>query len=51
MPAPRIATRLTALTARFLDDSQANLAVIFALALLPLLAASGARPNTRSSAG
>jgi Flp pilus assembly protein TadG len=41
MPASRIATRLIALTFRFLDDSQANLAVIFAIALLPLLAAVG----------
>jgi len=41
MPASRIAPRLIALTFRFLNDSQANLAVIFAIALIPLLAAVG----------
>jgi Flp pilus assembly protein TadG len=41
MPAPRIATDLIALISRFANDSRANLAVIFALALIPLLAAVG----------
>src|SRR6202043_2650078 len=41
MPAPRIAARLIALISRFSDDSRANLAVIFALTLIPVLAAIG----------
>ena len=41
MPAPRIATRLIALISRFSDDSRANLAVIFAITLIPLLAVVG----------
>jgi hypothetical protein len=41
MPAPRIATRLIVLISRFSNDSRANLAVIFAITLIPLLAAIG----------
>jgi hypothetical protein len=45
--APGIATRLIALISRFSDDSRANLAVIFAITLIPVQAAVGVRPNTR----
>jgi hypothetical protein len=41
MPAPGIATRLIALISRFSDDSRANLAVTFAITLIPVLAAVG----------
>jgi len=41
MPASRIATRLTALIARFRHDRRANVAIIFALSLLPVLSAIG----------
>jgi Flp pilus assembly protein TadG len=41
MPASRIATRLTALISRFRHDRRANIAVIFALALMPMLSAIG----------
>jgi Flp pilus assembly protein TadG len=41
MPAPGIATRLIALISRFSDDSRANLAIIFAITLIPVLAAVG----------
>jgi hypothetical protein len=41
MSAPRIASRLIALISRFSDNSRANLAVIFAVTLIPVLAAIG----------
>ena len=41
MPASRIATRLTALIPRFRHDRRANVAIIFAFALLPVLSAIG----------
>ena len=42
MPAPRFAGRFTALLSRFRHDRRANIAVIFAIALLPILTAVGA---------
>jgi Flp pilus assembly protein TadG len=42
MPAPRFAGRFTALLSRFRHDRRANIAVIFAIALLPILTAIGA---------
>jgi Flp pilus assembly protein TadG len=41
MPAFRIFTRLTALICRFRHDQRANIAIIFAFALLPVLTAIG----------
>ena len=41
MPASRIATRLTELISQFRHDRRANIAVIFALALLPVISAIG----------
>jgi Flp pilus assembly protein TadG len=41
MPEPRSPARLTALISRFRHDKKANLAVIFAIALLPILEAIG----------
>ena len=41
MSAPRFAARLIALLPRFLRDKRANIAVIFAIALVPLLIAIG----------
>ncbi|MGA7803384.1 pilus assembly protein TadG-related protein [Bradyrhizobium sp.] len=41
MSEPRVSSRLIALILRFRRDTRANLAVIFALALLPVLAAIG----------
>jgi Flp pilus assembly protein TadG len=41
MAEPRVASRLIALIMQFRRDTRANLAVIFALALLPVLAAIG----------
>jgi Flp pilus assembly protein TadG len=42
MSAPRFADRFTALLSRFRHDRRANIAVIFAIALLPILTATGA---------
>jgi Flp pilus assembly protein TadG len=41
MPEPRVSSRLIALIVRFRHDTSANLAVIFAIAVLPLLASVG----------
>ena len=42
MSAPRFADRFFALLSRFQQDRRANIAVIFAIALLPILTAAGA---------